>query len=89
MQIVNVTLTLGLALDIRNEKKPAKQWLKDHTRKSKGKHKLQLLCLHYKNDSSNKMNLMICEFVKTVSDVLLLMTLLYMLTQMLRLTTYN
>ena len=37
VQILSAILTLGLALDIRNEKKMAKQWLKNHPKKKKGK----------------------------------------------------
>ena len=37
MQIVSAMLTLGLALDIRNEKKMAKEWLLRHPKKKKGK----------------------------------------------------
>ena len=36
---MSAMLTLGLAPDIRNEKKMAKQWLKDHSKKKKGKTK--------------------------------------------------
>lgn len=39
VQIVSAMLTLGLALDIRNEKKMAEQWLKAHPKKNKGKTK--------------------------------------------------